>query len=176
MNVARITVARMARPSAAVRPVLPVTIDLLRSVRGWTPAVGDIAAWASAALGMRSGRSELGVRVVTPEESRQLNRQYRGRDVPTNVLSFPVAVSTPAAWRGPRPIGDLVVCAALVRAEAAEQGKALRAHWAHLIVHGVLHLAGFDHERETDARRMERREISILRRLGFPNPYATGGA
>ena len=71
----------------------------------------------------------------------------------------------------PQPLGDLVICPQVLRAEAREQGKTLRAHWAHLVVHGALHLIGYDHERDADARRMERREIAVLRRLGFANPY-----
>jgi probable rRNA maturation factor len=110
----------------------------------------------------------LGVRVVGPTESRRLNARYRGRDKPTNVLSFPAA-ELPA---GPeRPLGDLVICPDVLRAEAREQHKSLRAHWAHLVVHGALHLVGYDHEDPADASRMERREVSVLRRLGFPNPY-----
>jgi len=86
------------------------------------------------------------------------------------VLSFPAAADAraPAA---PQPLGDLVICPAVLRAEAREQGKSVRAHWAHLVVHGALHLVGYDHEHRNDAERMERREIAVLRRLGFANPY-----
>jgi len=121
------------------------------------------------------------VRVVGAAESRRLNAHYRGRDKPTNVLSFPpaplpaqVSGSLPGRSRqgvDTRPLGDLVICAQVVRAEAREQKKPLKAHWAHLVVHGALHLIGYDHEREAEARRMERREIVVLRRLGFANPY-----
>jgi probable rRNA maturation factor len=106
---------------------------------------------------------------VGPAESRRLNAQYRGRDKPTNVLSFPVA-DLPVTGE-PRPLGDLVICPQVLRTEAREQKKSLREHWAHLVVHGSLHLIGYDHERDTDADRMERREIAVLRRLGFANPY-----
>ena len=110
--------------------------------------------------------------VVGPAESRRLNARYRGRDKPTNVLSFPVAELPPAVAEGePRPLGDLVICPQVLRTEARDQKKSLRAHWAHLVVHGSLHLIGYDHEHDTDANRMERREISVLRRLGFANPY-----
>ena len=129
--------------------------------------------WASTALGRRAVGREIGVSVVGPSESRRLNAQYRGRDKPTNVLSFPVAdlpASAPADGE-PRPLGDLVICPQVLRTEAREQKKSLRAHWAHLVVHGSLHLIGYDHERDADANRMERREISVLRRLGFANPY-----
>ena len=171
---------------------LALTVEVQRRVRKWAPPRADIAAWASTALGRRAVGRELGVRVVGRTESRRLNARYRGRDKPTNVLSFP-AIEMPAA--GPkrakvapfvsgskapqatfdsrmiRPLGDLVICPDVLRAEAREQHKSLRAHWAHLVVHGALHLVGYDHENAADANRMERREISVLRRLGFPNPY-----
>jgi probable rRNA maturation factor len=132
------------------------------------PSGRSLTTWAAAALGPRAGAVELAVRLVPPSESRRLNRDYRGKDAPTNVLSFP---STIAGAVRPRPLGDVVICPAVLRREAREQGKAERAHWAHLMVHGVLHLAGYDHEDDSDARRMERREIAVLRELGFPNPY-----
>ncbi|HEX8756627.1 MAG TPA: rRNA maturation RNase YbeY [Steroidobacteraceae bacterium] len=157
-------------------------VDVQTRVKSWAPRAADIAAWAAAAIGSRAVGGELGVRVVGAVESRRLNARYRGKDKPTNVLSFPPAplthpVSGGRATRGrqsgahARPLGDLVICAQVVRSEAREQSKALQAHWAHLVVHGALHLIGYDHEREADAERMERREIAILRRLGFANPY-----
>jgi probable rRNA maturation factor len=150
-----------------------VRVDLQRRVRTWAPPRSDLAVWASTALGRRAVGREIGVSVVGPAESRRLNAQFRGRDKPTNVLSFPVPelpVSTGAADE-PRPLGDLVICPQVLRTEAREQRKSLRAHWAHLVVHGSLHLIGYAHERDTDADRMERREIAVLRRLGFANPY-----
>ncbi len=148
-----------------------LAVDVLRRGRG--PSAADIGAWARAALGRRASGRELAVRIVGARESRRLNARFRGRDKPTNVLSFPV---DPAAWpvgraASPQPLGDLVICSAVVRDEARRQCKSLRAHWAHLIVHGALHLVGYDHEQPQDARRMERREIAVLRRLGFANPY-----
>ncbi|MFZ1905436.1 MAG: rRNA maturation RNase YbeY, partial [Steroidobacteraceae bacterium] len=92
-------------------------------------------------------------------------------DKPTNVLSFPPAPLSQPSLRDARPLGELVICPRVLAVEARAQDKTLRAHWAHLIVHGTLHLAGYDHERAADARRMERREIAVLRRLGFSNPY-----
>jgi probable rRNA maturation factor len=145
-----------------------LSVEMQRSVRTWAPPRTDIAAWASIALGRRAVGRELGVRVVGRTESRRLNARYRGRDKPTNVLSFPAA-KLPAG--AAQPLGDLVICPEVLRAEAREQHKSLRAHWAHLVVHGTLHLVGYDHERPEDANRMERREIAVLRRLGFPNPY-----
>ena len=156
-------------------------VQVQRRVRSWAPHAREIAAWAGTALGRNALRGELGVRVVGAAESRRLNAHYRGRDKPTNVLSFPpaplpaqVSGSLPGRSRqgvDTRPLGDLVICAQVVRAEAREQKKPLKAHWAHLVVHGALHLIGYDHEREAEARRMERREIVVLRRLGFANPY-----
>ena len=106
--------------------------------------------------------------VVGAPESRLLNCRFRGRDRPTNVLSFPAAAQP---GPGVPALGDLVICPRVLRAEARAQAKPLRAHWAHLVVHGTLHLLGYDHERARDARRMERREIAVLRGLGFANPY-----
>jgi probable rRNA maturation factor len=136
-------------------------VEVQRRVRSWAPRARDIAVWAGMALGRRAA-GELGVRVVGSAESRRLNCRYRGKDKPTNVLSF----SGDA-----RLLGDLVICAPVVRAEARAQGKPLQAHWAHLVVHGALHLIGYDHEREAEAKRMERREVAVLRLLGFANPY-----
>jgi probable rRNA maturation factor len=156
-------------------------VDVQTGVRAWAPRARDIALWAGAAIGRRAGGCELGVRVVGAAESRRLNSRFRGKDKPTNVLSFPPALPPlrPAAARAAagaqgaeaRPLGDLVICAQVVRSEARDQGKPLQAHWAHLVVHGALHLIGYDHEREAQAKRMERREIAVLRRLGFGNPY-----
>ena len=121
--------------------------------------------WAAAALGRRGSGREIAVRVVAPRESQQLNKQWRGKDKPTNVLSFPAPPDLPT-------LGDLVICAQVVKQEAKRDGKTLVAHWAHMVVHGALHLAGYDHERgEGDRVRMERREISVLKSFGYGNPY-----
>jgi len=147
---------------------MALNVEMQRRVRAWAPARAQIATWASTALGRKAANREMSVRVVGRSEIRRLNARYRGRDKPTNVLSFP-AVELPA---GPeRQLGDLVICPDVLRDEARAQRKTLRAHWAHLVVHGSLHLAGYDHEGAADADRMERREIAALRRLGFPNPY-----
>jgi probable rRNA maturation factor len=146
-------------------------LEVTRRARIWSPPAAELTAWAHAALGRRAHGAQLAVRVVGTQESRRLNAHYRGTDAPTNVLSFPAAALPRAAGRAPRPLGDLVICARVLRREARVQGKSLRAHWAHLVVHGALHLIGYDHERTRDARRMERREISVLKRLGFDNPY-----
>jgi probable rRNA maturation factor len=135
-----------------------------RTRRPWAPGPATLRRWARLAAGRRRG--ELGIRVVGSGESRELNERWRGRGKPTNVLSFPAAPSL----RG-RQIGDIVVCAPVVAREARAQGKPLRSHWAHMVVHGTLHLVGFDHERPADARRMEGRERALLRRLGVADPY-----
>lgn len=147
-----------------------VFIDVRRSVRSWAPPRTDLTVWASMALGRRAAGREIGLSVVGEAESRSLNARFRGRDKPTNVLSFPVA-DLPVGGVEPLPLGDLVICPKVLRMEARQQKKSLRAHWAHLVVHGSLHLIGYDHERDVDANRMERREIAVLRRLGFANPY-----
>ena len=149
-------------------------LDLTRGTRAWIPARTRMSDWAAAALGRRGHDREVAVRVVARAESRKLNKLWRGKDKPTNVLSFP-APDTQRRGR-PRdvkaPLGDLVICADVVRREAELHGKALLAHWAHMVIHGTLHLAGYDHERsERERQRMERREIAVLKSLGFRNPY-----
>jgi len=113
------------------------------------------------ALAAGPGRS-LTIRIVDAREARKLNKKYRAKNYPTNVLSFPYGGGS----------GDVVLCHPVIAREARQQRKTLRAHYAHLVVHGVLHLRGHDHQRERDAARMERAEIRILRRLGFGDPYA----
>ena len=148
-----------------------IRLELRRRARGWSPARRDIARWASAALGRRGRGRELGVCTVGEAESARLNIRFRGRDKPTNVLSFSPPQLPRASGGASVPLGELVICPRVLEAEAQAQEKTLRAHWAHLVVHGTLHLLGYDHERADDARRMERREIAVLRRLGFANPY-----
>lgn len=143
-----------------------VAVDVQRAVLSWAPSKARIGSWVRAAVGRDGAGREVAVRLVGSAESRRLNRGWRHKDSATNVLSFPA----PAA--APRSLGDLVICAPLLAREAREQGKTRVAHWAHLVVHGSLHLVGFDHERDADARRMERREKRILAALGFPDPYA----
>ena len=149
-----------------------VQIELQRRVRSWSPSRRELAHWASAALGRRATGRELGVCVVGAPESARLNQRFRGRTGPTNVLSFAAPRLPPARHAAAPPaLGELVICPRVLRREARASARTLRAHWAHLVVHGALHLAGYDHERAADARRMERREIAVLRRLGFPDPY-----
>ncbi len=127
------------------------------------PAERQFRKWVAAAL---SHPAELTLRIVNAAEGRNLNTAFRGKEYATNVLTFVYHE------HGAKELsGDIVLCAPVVAREAREQGKALAAHYAHLTVHGVLHLAGFDHERKKDAERMEAREIAILRELGVANPY-----
>lgn len=144
-------------------------IEVVRATAsGWAPGAQRLAEWAGVALGRRRG--DLCIRIVGAAESRRLNKHYLGHDYATNVLSFPAG---DAMTRGaPRaPIGDIAICATVVAREARAQAKTLAAHWAHMVVHGVLHLCGYDHVRDRDALRMERRERLLLRRLGFADPY-----
>jgi probable rRNA maturation factor len=123
------------------------------------PSDSELRRWARAT----GVEGTVTVRYVAQAESRRLNREFRSKDYATNVLSFPYSA---------RPLeGDLVICAPVVAREAREQGKAVRAHHAHMLVHGLLHLAGLDHERARDAARMEARERRVLAALGFGDPY-----
>ena len=139
-----------------------MTITVQRASRAvHIPADGRLRRWAQAAL---ARAAEVTIRYVAEREGRRLNREYRERDYPTNVLTF-VYETRPLA-------GDVVICAPVVAREARAQGKEVAAHHAHLLVHGLLHLQGYDHEHsQAQARRMESRERAILGRLGFPDPY-----
>ena len=163
----------------SARDVPPLAVDLQSSVRDGLPSAARFAVWARAATGTRGRGAEIAVRVVGLAEGRRLNLVWRGRDYATNVLSFPVPAGGPAApARAPRRrrfLGDIVLCAPVVVREARREGKAPQAHWAHLVVHGCLHLLGYDHERPADARRMERRERRVMAGLGLPDPYAPQG-
>lgn len=146
-------------------------LEVARATRAWAPARARMNRWAAAALGRRGAGREIAVRIVGKGESRALNRHWCGKDKPTNVLSFP-APDAPTLRAAYRPLGDLVICADVVRREAERDGKPVAAHWAHMVVHGALHLAGYDHETGERARmRMERREIAVLKSFGIGNPY-----
>lgn len=132
------------------------------------PSAASFRKWAAAAAEGRIRRADLAIRLVDEKEGRALNRHYRGKDYATNVLSFPAEL--PEGVDLPL-LGDLVLCAPVVAREAAEQGKPLAAHYAHLTVHGVLHLLGMDHEDEREAEAMEAIEREILADLGLPDPY-----
>ena len=132
------------------------------------PSQEDFQRWVEAALAPYKKPFELTVRLVTCEESQQLNAQYRGKDKPTNVLSFPFEVPEGIELD---LLGDLIICVPVVEQEAKEQNKALTAHWAHMVIHGCLHLLGFDHIEDDEADEMEALETKIITALGFPAPY-----
>jgi probable rRNA maturation factor len=157
------TNAMPSRPAAALSLVVQIACegeDL--------PAVADFRRWARAALAVAGAdaAAEITLRIVDEAEGAELNQRYRGKSGPTNVLAFPYAVGTDHDLHG-----DLVMCAPVVRREAREQGKALEAHWAHMCVHGILHLCGYDHATQDEADVMEGLETSILEGQGFPRPY-----
>lgn len=143
------------------------------TARSGVPAVRSIRDWAELALAAVREPAELSVRIVGEEEGARLNRRWRNRDHATNVLSFE-AVPPPGAV--PRPLGDIVICAPVVLREARQQGKDPRAHWAHMLLHGALHLLGHDHELPEEARIMEAKERRLMARLGFADPYAAAAS
>lgn len=132
------------------------------------PGRDDFERWVNAALEGAGQPVELVIRVVDEAEARELNQRYRDKDRPTNVLSFPF--EAPPEVESCH-LGDLVICAPVVAREAKQQGKALNDHWAHLVVHGILHLRGFDHQTDEDAEQMESREKRILQGLEIEDPY-----
>ena len=123
-----------------------------------------VARWIRAAL---DAPAQITVRIVDAQEARALNRDYRGKDYATNVLTFDYEAA-------PTVVADLVLCAPVLQAEAAEAGRPIEAHYAHLLVHGTLHAQGWDHQRAADARRMEARESALMAQLGFADPYRSG--
>lgn len=156
-----------AVPSIADRglPVARVHVGFALPRRGLPSAI-SFRRWVAAALAATRTRhpTELSIRLVGRAEGRALNRRYRGRDYATNVLSFPAELSL--------LLGDLALCAPVIAREAVEQGKRLRDHYAHLTIHGVLHLLGHEHTKRVDAARMEALEIRVLAGLGIADPYA----
>ena len=148
---------------------MSITLDLqLASTAKDLPGAEQFQRWLDAAILPFQAEAEVTIRLVDENESQQLNLTYRGKDYPTNVLSFPF--QCPPGVELPL-LGDLVICAPVVAKEAAEQNKPLHAHWAHMVIHGSLHLLGFDHINDDDAEQMEAEEITILQQLGITNPY-----
>jgi len=148
---------------------MTVELDVQRaSGNDPVPSDASLQNWVEAVLGNRED-TVLTIRIVGREESAELNRRFRSRKGPTNVLSF--AADLPSEVGIPL-LGDIVICAPVVAEEARVQGKDPQAHWAHLVVHGVLHLLGFDHQTQAETRRMETRETALLAELGYPDPYA----
>jgi probable rRNA maturation factor len=156
---------------------MTVRVDVQRACTDATVPADDVfhywveRAVESAAAG---SNTEVSIRVVGAAEIRELNRTYRDRDRPTNVLSFPAGPVAGLPADEPAPLGDVVVCAQVVADEAAAQGKPVADHWAHMLVHGTLHLLGFDHVVDEEAARMEALETTILAADGVPDPYKAG--
>ncbi len=134
------------------------------------PTTAKLKLWATTALTNKIPAAELTIRIVDKAEITTLNSTYRHKHTPTNVLSFPFDMPEECADEC-FTLGDIIICADVIFEEALLQQKTLEAHWAHMVVHGILHLLGYDHENETDAEKMESEEINILRKLGFSNPY-----
>ena len=149
---------------------MPVLIDIQNvSASKRVPDSSRLKQWAQHALAESHPDTELSLRIVDEDEGRQLNKQWRSHDAATNVLSFPVGDKIE---RAPELLGDIVICAPVVEREAAEQMKNIDSHWAHMLIHGILHLQGLVHEDEVDANKMEACEIRLMKKIGYANPYA----
>ena len=154
----------------------PIRLDVVINYavpRAGVPSAVSFRKWVAAALDSRIREADLAIRIVGTKEGRALNHHYRGKDYATNVLSFPAELpdGLPEGVKMPL-LGDLVICAPVVAREAKEQHKPAVAHYAHLTVHGVLHLLGWDHDDDKEAEAMEQLERDILAELGLPDPYA----
>lgn len=150
---------------------LAIEMDNASCCQG-VPNKDVICQWVDMALSGHQEAAEVSVRIVDETESAELNLQYRNKQGPTNVLSFPSELPEFLQESMELPLlGDLVICAPVVEREALEQGKSLEAHWAHMLVHGSLHLIGYDHLNDQDAEKMEQLETDILTKLDFPPPY-----
>jgi probable rRNA maturation factor len=157
-------------------PHMTVIIDVINdSVGTQTPAATDLQLWCTEALKHLPAHSKLvnlSLRIVDEDESAAINLAYRQKDYATNVLSFGAQLPESVVNSLDEiPLGDLLICAPVVAREADEQGKTLNAHWAHMVIHGILHLHGYDHENDADAAEMETLESDILLSLGFEKPY-----
>jgi probable rRNA maturation factor len=152
---------------------MSLLVDIDNASAEPVPDEEDLRSWIGAALANRHQDTEISVRLVDIDEMSQLNQTYRGKSGPTNVLSFPAEL--PAELNLPL-LGDIVICVPVVHREAAEQGKPAQSHWAHMAIHGTLHLLGYDHVEEEEAHVMETLETAILASLDFPCPYANVNA
>ncbi len=154
---------------------MTATVEISKSCEGhWVPTQHQCEDWLNCGLQVAGvdKRCNISLSFVNPEDSQSLNRDYRGKDKPSNVLSFPAAYPKELQDQVEAyPLGDIVICAVVVEKEALEQNKELAAHWAHLTVHGLFHLLGYVHDSEDRSVEMEQLEINTLERLGIPDPY-----
>lgn len=151
---------------------MTVTVDFQPAFDGDTPDEAAFQRWAEAALASVEEDCELSIRLVDEDESAELNSQYRGKTGPTNVLSFPFDSDIALE---PTLLGDLVICVPIVEKEAQQQDKIAEHHWAHMVIHGCLHLLGYDHIEDDEAEEMETLEIQILHKMNITNPYELQG-
>lgn len=175
---------KKAAGKKTTRAATALTLELQCAVKSaGVPSKLKLQRWADAAYRVHHAAHDarrkiapvmVSLRIVGNAESRKLNREWRDKDYATNVLSFPIG-EMPDGFVGDAPLGDVVICAPVISREAREQGKSLDAHWAHMMVHGVLHLLGYDHEKNRDALVMEACEVAILESFGFNNPYLPEG-
>lgn len=152
---------------------LKVDVQLATEYPG-IPVADALSVWVGRAIDAagRNAGGEVAIRIVDADEMQSLNCEYREQNKPTNVLSFPAGQIAGLPVDEDQPIGDIVICAAVVEKEAEQQGKPAGGHWAHMVVHGTLHLLGFDHEQAAEAEAMERLESQILTTHGIADPYA----
>jgi probable rRNA maturation factor len=152
-----------------MKKTIRIKLDLqIRSKQKSIPTLVNFKRWVKAALGRYQSNCELTICIVTPKEMTELNRKYRHKNEPTNILSFPF---TPPPGIKSNLLGDIILCASVIKLEAKQQQKPEKNHWAHLTIHGVLHLLGYDHQKSKDAKIMEQLETNILQQLNIPKPY-----
>lgn len=150
---------------------MKLALDVQRASECYSiPNDNQLTSWVKTALQSEFTRIELTIRIVAIEEMAMLNKTYRHKDGPTNVLSFPFEQPEGASLEIPL-LGDIIICADVVEAEAHAQAKSVQAHWAHLVIHGCLHLLGYDHIDQNEAQIMEALEIKYLKKCGYENPY-----
>lgn len=157
---------------------MKVLVETSQDCEGhWVPSQEQLQQWSEVVIAAASDLSKpvaISLRIVDAKEARELNAKYRDKDYATNVLSFPLHLPLDQPQMDYRPLGDIVICPRILEVEANEQGKPLADHWAHLVIHGILHLLGYDHEDTSSARIMEALEVSSLQKLGINNPYLVG--
>lgn len=147
---------------------IELDLQIVTSETNHLPSQDEFQHWLSSAVTLFQPEAEVTIRIVDEHESQQLNSEYRGKDKPTNVLSFPFEAPPGITLS---LLGDLIICKQVVEREAVEQDKPLLAHWAHMVVHGSLHLLGYDHIDDTEAEEMESLEKEIMQKMGFEDPY-----